>query len=125
MVSMRMKGRRSRRRRGGERPLWGATPVDLDVSQAYPLEGWVILKEKFVGMEHHVPGTDVVLTIHRPYVHNSVFGTIIKVHPETSEEFGIFKDDVVIYLEYSGGRWAFNGEKYLITPVYDILAKIK
>ena len=113
-----------KRRRGGERPLWGATPVDCDVKKAHPLEGWVIIEEEFLNREHHVPGTDVVLTIHRPHESNSVFGRIVSVHPETSEEFLVYKDDRVLYREYAGGRWAFNGVKYLITPIYDILAKI-
>ena len=113
-----------RRRRGGVRPLWGALPLDREVEQLHPLPGWVVLEEEFRNREHLVPGTDIVLIIHRPYEANSLYGRVLAAHPITLKELGAAVGDTIIYREWSGGRWALNGRKVLITPVEDILAII-
>lgn len=84
----------------------------------------MVLQEIFAGKEYCVQGTDVVLEIAYPYRSNTVFGKIMAIHPETQESLGAGVSDVVVYREYSGGRWSFNGEKTLITPEHDILAKV-
>lgn len=111
-----------RRRRGGVRPLWGALPLDKEIEQVHPIPGWVVLDEIFVGREHPVPGTEVVLIIHRPYEVNTLHGRILAAHPVTLSELGAVVGDTIIYREWSGGRWSLNGRKVLITPVEDILA---
>ena len=107
----------------GQVPMWGPSPVDTDVETVNPLPGWVVLKEVFANQEKAVAGTDVVITIVRPYVNNTVYGEVLRAHPDTQEEYGIDLGDLVVFKEYSGGRWLFGNVKTLITPAKDILAK--
>lgn len=114
-----------RRRKAGVRALWAPVPVDVNVTQAHPTPGWVIIKENFVNLEHAVAGTSVVLAIARPFDTNTMHGEVAAIHPITAEETGLTTGDKIIYKEYSGGRWSFNGDKYLITDARDILAKVQ
>ena len=113
-----------KRRRVGVRPLWGAIPVDARIDQVHPIPGWVLLEEVFMGDEHMVPGTDVVLYINIPFNYNTMYGVVLAVHPITANELGITLGSKVIYKEWQGGRWAFTGQKTLIMPVEAILARL-
>lgn len=116
----------AKKRPAGERPVWAPTPVDVDVDAIHPLIGWVLLKECFLNMEHRVqgPGGEVILSIARPYVRNTIFADVLAIHPETAEEISVEIGDRIILHEFSGGRWAFKGVNTLMTPSQDILAVV-
>ena len=114
-----------KRKPGGYRPLWAPMPVDVKVEDVNPLPGWLLLEEVFPSQEHMVEGTDISLTIWKPYESNTVFGKILKIHDDTSKDLGVDVGDTIVYREYSGGRWAFNGVKTLLTPAKDILAQVQ
>ncbi len=114
-----------RRRRGGVRALWAPVPVDITLDKVRPVPGWLLLKEMFVNDSHAVPDTDVVLAISVASAQNTMHAEVMAVHPDTGKELGVRAGDVVIYREYSGGRWSFNGERALLTQVRDILAKVR
>ncbi len=109
----------------GQVAPWAPTPVDIEVGDVHPVPGWVILEEIFEGSERKVPGTDLIIHISRPYVHNTMYGKILAIHPETTEETGLDVGEVVVFREYSGGRWFFRDVKTLVTPVKDIYAKVE
>lgn len=114
-----------RRRKGGQRALWAAVPVDVSIGQTHPIPGWVVLKELFLNTEHSVLGTEVVLAIARPFDTNTVHGEVMAIHDITSQELTVKVGDQVIYKEYSGGRWLLGGDPVLITPAEDILAHVQ
>ncbi len=114
-----------RRRRGAQRALWAAIPVDVLVRQTHPTPGWVVLKELFVNKEHVVPGTDTVLSIARVRDTNTMRGEVLAIHDVTANELKIGVGDTVVYKEYSGGRWTLSGDVVLITPAEDILACVQ
>lgn len=114
-----------RRRRAGVRALWAPIPVDVNIEHAHPLPEWVALKELFVNNEHTVAGTDVVLAVARPFETNTMHGEVMAIHPMATKLTGVGVGDIVIYKEFSGGRWSFNGDKFLITPLIDLLAKVE
>ena len=108
------------RRRPGERPVWAARHVDAPVGCISPLPGWVLLEEQFVGRQ----APSGIVLIAAPGTTNTVTGRVLAVHVETAQELGICPGEVVIYREWSGGRWAFQGQPTLLTSSEDILAKV-
>jgi co-chaperonin GroES (HSP10) len=110
------------RRRPGERPLWGATPVDAEVEEVHPVAGWVMLEELFRNTTYTVG--PVVLEIARPYDRHTQFGRVLDIHPLTASDLGVAVGDEVVYREWSGGRWSMNGTRVLITQACDILAQV-
>ena len=110
---------RKKRRRPGERPIWAPRHVDSDIEHIHPVQGKVILKEIFLNR------TSGELFISEEWgTKNTLTAYVLKVHPETSEEFGFNEGDRVIFKEWSGGRWAFQGMPVLITEAENILAQV-
>ena len=109
---------KKKRRRAGERPNWAPIPVDADAAQIHPLPDWVLLEEI------ELPGTtESGLAIARPLTSNTTYGFIRAIHPKTGEKLGVSVGDEVIFSEWQGSRWRFNGETLLMPGSEDILAK--
>ena len=105
------------RLRAGVRPMWGATEVGVDVSTVTPTPGWVIIEEDYA-METSPSGYFLVSS----YKTNTVFGEIIAINIADSMKSQILPGDRIVYREFAGGRWSFQGRKLLITPLEAILA---
>ena len=118
-----MPGKNKDKYPGQIRP-WAPTPVDVAVNQVNPVPGWLVLEEVFLNLEKSIPGTDVILAIVRPYVSNTMYGSVLRIHPKTQRDYGVTVGDTVIFKEFSGGRWMLDGIKTLITPVEAILATV-
>lgn len=84
------------------------------MSKVNPTKNWVILKEIFLEENAMASG----LYVSRPNVANTVFGEVMAKYPSSKLEIG----SKVVFIEYSGGRWSFQGEKALIVPEIAILA---
>ncbi len=102
----------------GERPRWAPRQVDAAVVHVHPLQGQVLLEEMFP--ETRIGGLEVI----RSQTVNTVVGKILALHPETALELGVAVGDTVIFREWQGGRWAFNGQSALLTESKDILAQV-
>jgi co-chaperonin GroES (HSP10) len=112
-----------RKLKSGERPMWGAFPVDAPVSKIQPTPNWVILKEN--PLDNEITLSGVKLAIARPNVHNTVYGKVLAIHEETSKEIGVNVGDVVAIREFAGSRWNFRGELTIMPPKDAILATVK
>ena len=75
----------------------------------------MILKEIFL-----TQADALGLYIWKPYTINTVFGEIMAVNEDSQFSIG----DQIVFKEFSGGRWSFNGEKMLITPEKSIIATL-
>lgn len=84
------------------------------MSKVNPTKNWVILKEIFLEEQAMNSGIYVI----RPNVSNTVFGEVMAKYPSSELEVG----SKVVFREYSGGRWSFQGERALIVPEVAILA---
>ena len=102
-------------------PVWAPVVVDVSLGNLRPLPGWVILQERFIEDEERADG----LTIARPGVVNTTTGVIVALSPETGAELGVSMGDNVVYREWQGGRWLFNGVPVLITASEHIVAKLE
>ncbi len=84
------------------------------MSRVNPTKNWVILKEIFLEEDVEASGLYII----RPNVANTVFGEVMAKYPKSELEIG----SKVVFREYAGGRWSFQGEKALIVPEVAILA---
>jgi co-chaperonin GroES (HSP10) len=112
-----------RKLKSGERPMWGAFPVDAPVSKVKPTPNWVILKEN--PLDNEITLSGVKLAIARPNVHNTVYGKVLAIHEETSKEIGVNVGDVVVYTEFMGSRWNFLGDIVIMPEKKYILARVE
>ena len=108
----------TRRRRPGERPVWGARQVDASLECICPLPGWVLLEEQFA--ERQAPSGLVL--VEAPGTTNTVTGRVLALHEETSQELGVSPGEMVIFREWHGGKWSFCGLPTLIVEAEHILA---
>ncbi len=106
-----------RKLRPGQHPVWAPIEVGVHLDRVDPAPGWVILKEQFLDET-----TDSGIVVVKPYVANTVFGKVIAMNVEDQFKSEFFPGDNVVFREYSGGRWAFQGETVLITPLEAVLA---
>lgn len=112
-----------RRRRGQEAPPWAPNYIDCFAKDVSPIEGWLLLQERF-DQDKSVEVSGIRLEIARPGVTNTVFGKVLAIHPDTAKELHVATNDVVVYREWEGGRWDFNGDKALLIDSRHILAKV-
>ena len=113
--------RRSRRRRGVVSPLWAPTPLAVYKGQVHPVEDWVLIREEYSqDVEVQLAGVSLaVATLGTP---NTVYGWLVAAHPQTMQKMGLTPGDRVIYREWEGGRWDFNGEVLLLMRAEHVLA---
>lgn len=112
-----------KRRRAGERPVWAANPVDASADQIQPYPGWVLLDEQFIDDE--VKLSTGLLAVARPYDHHTMYARVDAIHPVDEERLGVKVGDLVLFKEWSGGKWLFNGDQRLLTNADDILGIVE
>ena len=112
--------RKSSLRKRVGRPAWAPLPIDAPVSAIRPVQGWALLEELSTGERRTSGGlyTAALIDTH------TVFGRVSAIHPDDEKILGIGAGEIIIYREWSGGRWSFLNEVRLLTPCKDILAKV-
>ena len=115
--------RRSRRRRGVAGPLWAPTPVAVSVDKVHPVGDWVVIREEY-SQDQSVEVGGVALALPTIGTANTVYGQLVAAHYQTTQRMGIEVGDRVIYREWKGGRWDFNGETVLVMQAEHVLARV-
>ena len=108
---------------GAEKPVWASLSVPASPSQVRPRRGWALIKEWVEPLEM-VELSGVQLEIARPHVRNSVFGRVLAINELDGVEIPVKVGELVVYQEWQGRRWDFNGEQALLMEVRHIVAKV-
>lgn len=111
--------RKLRHKAAGERPVWAARKVDAKLTQVQPLPGWVLLHENSLEV---VRESGIIVTNSD---RNTTHAVVLAIHEDTKAEIGVSVGDTIIFKEWSGGRWSFEGVPTLLTSSKDILGVIK
>lgn len=111
---------RRRRRRGLVTPEWAPNQIDLSIDDITPFPGWMVVEEQL----HHnddVNLNGVDLRIARPGVSNTVYGKILAMN---EEDTFVSVGDTIVYREWEGGRWNFDGQVVLLLQSEHVLALV-
>ena len=114
--------RRKRRRNYGT-PIWAPKQVDASINEVKPLQGWVMMEERF-DQDRVATVAGLELQIASPNTNNTVYGTVLAMNVEDAEKMGIYPGDVVIYREWSGGRWQLRDKTVLLMEAEHVVAKV-
>lgn len=112
------------RQRGMVAPAWAPVAVDVALADVQPLPGWVLLREQFEQDERTVrAGVElVIVSLGTPH---TVYGRVEALAEETAQELGVRAGDDVVYREWEGGRWEFQGDRALMIGSQHILARVE
>ena len=109
--------------RAGEAPVWASHPVDVKLSNIMPIPGWVVIRENFAPKETAILAGYMII-IPELGTRATMWGEIVNIALTDGVALGLSVGDGIIYREWSGARWDFNGEAVLIMRKEDILGKI-
>ena len=101
----------------GQRPAWAPREVGVSIRKVNPEPGCVVIEEDFLDEI-----TQSGILVARPYASNTTYGKVVAINIQDIADHNIFPGDNIVYREYSGGRWSFNGSKVLIVPLDAIIA---
>ncbi len=111
------------RRKASNRVPWAPVPVDAGIDEIAPYPGWVLLEEEFLDTTRTLG--DVSIVIARPYDNHTTFGRVKAINELDAAKLGVVAGNLVVYREWSGGRWLFNGVSALIAPIDAILGIVE